>query len=88
MANYSINTTAARDAALQTYTTERNAERAADNPPKAPLTSTEFLQRRINGMLDDWASDQKERLQIKTIKDALPTATDAQIAAIKTTLGI
>lgn len=70
MATYTLNTAQVREAALQTYTAERNVERAAQDPPKAALTADEFLQRRVNGMLDDWTSEQKDRLQIKTIKDA------------------
>lgn len=88
MATYTLNTTAVRESALQTYTAERNAERAAQDPPKGPLTAEEFLQRRVNDMLTDWANEQRDRLQVKAIKDALPTATDAQIAAVKAALGI
>lgn len=88
MATYSINTTAIRETALQTYATERNAERAAQTPPKPALTAQDYMQRRVNEMLDNWSDEQRERLNLKSIKDALPTATDAQIANVKAALGI
>lgn len=43
MATYTINTSAAEEKALSFKVAEKNAERAAETPPKPALTNAEYL---------------------------------------------
>lgn len=71
-----------------TYLTEQiNAKRAAEDPPKAPLTEEEVVSRELYGVFMN-AAHQKFLDAVNDIEQAMRTASPAQLATIRQTLGI
>ncbi len=88
-ASYTITVTTGprQETALAAIVAKINADRAAETPAKPPITNQDYLQNILNGALASYRQ-QYEDTEGQQVKDALPTATDAQLAQIKTILGL
>lgn len=87
MATHNLTTTNARETALQAKTDQANARRAAQTPPLAPLTATQYLQARVNDVLDDYVA-QEQTTDADTLREAYRNAAPADKAAVKARLGL
>lgn len=89
MANHTITTTTAQEAALTAIVTRVNAERAAEDPPKAAITNTQYLDARVTEVLRDYIRQEQEReTPAERVITAFRDATPAVRQQVKTTLGL
>lgn len=75
MAVHSINTSNPRETALTSIVTRVNVKRAAATPPKAAITNTDYLQARVNDVLDSYVTQEQRR-------SAKGKLTPAELAAL------
>lgn len=80
MASYNVTTDTASEAALTAIVAKRNAERAAQTPPQAPLTNAEYVASLWAGMLQGY-TDETERDEDARLREAYRDP--AKRAAIK-----
>ena len=88
MATYSITTSVAEEKALTFKTAEKNVERAAETPPKPPLTNGEYLDNilvRRNLLSFKDMMDAEEQHKVKQAYAAANNSTQNQV---KTLLGV
>lgn len=89
MANYALTVTtgAMEEKGLALYLSRVNAERAAEEPPKNPLNTTQLLQRVIDNAVQDYKRQYKQDLRERT-GAALDNATGAQVTQVAAILGV
>lgn len=88
MATYTIETSAAEEKALAYVVAKRNSARAAEVPPKDPLTNTQYLDNiLVRRSLLSFKAEMEQEEQ-KQIADAYAQASNQTQATIKSTLGL
>ena len=88
MATYTIDTSAAEEKGLNYVVAERNAQRAAENPPKPPLTNAEFIDQILVRRSLVAFNQQRKAAQAKQVGDAYGEADNATQNAVKAALGL
>ena len=88
MATYTIDTRAAEEKGLNYVVAERNAQRAAENPPKPPLTNAEFIDQILVRRSLVAFNQQRKAAQAKQVGDAYGEADNATQNAVKAALGL
>ena len=88
MATYTIDTSAAEEKGLNYVVAERNAQRAAENPPKPPLTNAEFIDQILVRRSLVAFNQQRKAAQAKQVGDAYGEADSATKNAVKSALGL
>lgn len=83
----SINLNAKRERGLAFVVARINAERAAENPPRAAVTGDQYLDNLILTSADSWA-DQEADADRDSLREAFRTASPAQRAGVRTALGL
>ena len=90
MATHQITFTDAQEKGLAYVTERRNAELALEKPPTS-ITADEYLQSVFASVADDWAKQAGIAVAdpiIEKLKEAIATADDAKVQAVKDALGI
>lgn len=88
MATYTIDTSAAEENGLDFVVAERNAQRAAENPPKPPLTNAEFIDQILVRRSLVAFNQQRKAADAKIVADAYGEANNATQNAVKSALGL
>lgn len=88
MATYTIDTSNAEEKGLDFIVAERNAARAAENPPKPALTNAEYLDKILVRRSLLAFRDQMKAGEARDIKDAYEAANNATQNAVKAALGL
>lgn len=88
MATYTIDTSNAEEKGLDFIVAERNAARAAENPPKPALTNAEYLDQILVRRSLLAFRDQMKAAQAREIKDAYEAANNATQASVRAALGL
>ena len=88
MATYTIDTSAAEEKGLAFVVAERNAQRAAENPPKAPLTNAEYIDQILVRRSLLAFRDQMKAAEANAISAAYDAANNATQNAVKSALGL
>lgn len=88
MATYTIDTSAAEEKGLNYVVAERNAQRAAENPPKPPLTNAEFIDQILVRRSLVAFNQQRKAAEAKQVGDAYGEADSATKNAVKSALGL
>lgn len=88
MATYTIDTSNAEEKALAFVVAERNAQRAAENPPKAPLTNAEYIDQILVRRSLLAFRDQMKAAEANAISAAYDAANNATQNAVKSALGL
>jgi len=87
MTDYTITTTAEQETALTKTVAKVNAERAAETPPKAAITNTQYVDKITKSTFDSYVSQTDEEDRV-SVKDAFKNADASTKAQIKTLLGL
>lgn len=88
MATYTITTSNAEEKALTHMVAKRNAARAAEVPPKDPLTNEQYLDNILVRRSLLAFKEEMDRDEQKQIADAYASASNQTQSDIKTTLGL
>lgn len=88
MATYTIDTSTAEENGLDFVVAERNAQRAAENPPKPPLTNAEFIDQILVRRSLVAFNQQRKAADAKIVADAYGEANNATQNAVKSALGL
>ena len=88
MATYTIDTSAAEEKGLNYVVAERNAQRAAETPPKPPLTNAEYVDQILVRRSLIAFNQQRKAAEAKQVGDAYGEADSATKNAVKSALGL
>ena len=88
MATYTIDTSAAEEKGLAFVVAERNAQRAAETPPKPPLTNAEYVDKILVRRSLIAFNQQRKAAEAKQVGDAYGEADSATKNAVKSALGL
>ena len=88
MATYTIETSNAEENGLDFVVAERNAQRAAEKPPKPPLTNAEFIDQILVRRSLIAFNRQRKAAEAKQVSDAYDEADNATQNAVKAALGL
>lgn len=88
MATYTVDTSNAEEKGLAFVVAERNAARAAENPPKPALTNAEYIDQILVRRSLLAFRDQMKAAQAREIKDAYEAANNATQASVRDALGL
>lgn len=88
MATYTIDTSAAEEKGLAFVVAERNAQRAAETPPKPPLTNAEYVDQILVRRSLIAFNQQRKAAEAKQVGDAYGEADSATKNAVKSALGL
>ena len=88
MATYTIETSNAEENGLDFVVAERNAQRAAETPPKPPLTNAEYVDKILVRRSLIAFNQQRKAAEAKQVGDAYGEADSATKNAVKSALGL
>lgn len=88
MATYTIDTSNAEENGLDYVVAERNAQRAAETPPKPPLTNAEYVDQILVRRSLIAFNQQRKAAEAKQVGDAYGEADSATKNAVKSALGL
>lgn len=88
MATYTITTSAAEERGLDYVVAVRNADRAAEVPPKSPLTNAEYIDQILVRRSLLAFNQQRKAADAKAVADAYDAANNATQNAVKAALGL
>ena len=88
MATYTIETSNAEENGLDFVVAERNAQRAAETPPKPPLTNAEYVDQILVRRSLIAFNQQRKAAEAKQVGDAYGEADSATKNAVKSALGL
>ena len=88
MATYTIDTSNAEENGLAFVVAERNAQRAAETPPKPPLTNAEYVDKILVRRSLIAFNQQRKAAEAKQVGDAYGEADSATKNAVKSALGL
>lgn len=88
MATYTIDTSAAEEKGLDYVVAKRNAERAAENPPKPPLTNVEYIDQILVRRSLKAFNEQRKADESSAVGAAYDAANNATKNAVKAALGL
>lgn len=88
MATYTITTSAAEERGLDYVVAVRNAERAAEVPPKPPLKNAEYIDQILVRRSLLAFNQQRKAADAKVVADAYDAANNATQNAVKAALGL
>ncbi len=88
MATYTIDTSNAEENGLAFVVAQRNAQRAAEVPPKPPLTNAEFIDQILVRRSLIAFNQQRKAAELQQVADAYDAANNATKNAVKSALGL
>lgn len=88
MATYTIETSNAEEKGLDFAVAERNAARAAENPPKPALTNAEYLDQILVRRSLLAFRDQMKASEVKEVGAAYDASNNSTKNAVKAALGL
>ncbi len=88
MATYTIDTSNAEEKALAFVVAQRNAQRAAEDPPKPPLTNAQYIDQILVRRSLLAFRDAMNAAEAKSVADAYDAANNATQNQVKTILGL